>query len=306
MTGCCAIRTVHKEHGGLRAIVKLGVIIVVALLFSGCIQDNMVINIKPDGSGTIEETVLMGNSFVEMMQGLTKGMTEENPAEPKKPEAKKDDSDVFLKEMMDKAKTNAKEFGEKVTFVSAKPTKTKTATGYTAVYAFDDINKVTLNQNPGKKAPAGDDKSRDQDEGSLDAAKNDMIKFAFSKGPVSRLSVNMPPPKTSERSKTSEKPKKDAAEDPNSIEMMKAMFKDMKISIVLNMVGNIVNTNATYRTGQQVTLIDLDFGKLVSNQALLKQIDQEQPESIEEMKKLVKGVEGLKIEFSNPITVDFQ
>jgi hypothetical protein len=286
-------------------MLKLCAILIAACLFSGCIQDNTVINIKPDGSGTIEETVLMGNSFVEMMQGFAKGTADENPAGPKVSETKKEDSRAFLKEMMDKAKSNAKGFGEGVKFESATPVKTKTATGYTAIYSFDDINKVTLNQNPGKKAP-GDDKSRDQGTAGDDRAKNDMIKFAFSKGPVSRLSVNMPPPQTTEKPAAKDEAGKDGAEDPNALEMMKAMFKDMRVSIVLNIVGNIVDTNAMYRSGQNVTLIDLDFGKLVGNPALMKKINQAQPQSIEEVKKMVKGIEGLKLEFSNPVTIDFK
>ena len=57
-------------------------------LFSGCIQDNTVINIKPDGSGTIEETVLMGNSFIDMMEGMTRGMTEAKAQDDASPKEK--------------------------------------------------------------------------------------------------------------------------------------------------------------------------------------------------------------------------
>ncbi len=283
---------------------RLSAICAAICLFSGCIQDNTVINIKPDGSGTIEETVLMGNAFIDMMQGLTKGMSEagaQDTAEPKEPKPKNDES--VIAEMMEKAKTNAKEFGDGVKFVSAKPAKTQTASGYTAVYSFDDISKVTLNQNPGKKTP-GESKKEGAD---AEAAKNDAIKFAFKKGPVSRLSVTMPPPKTDEKKdKKDEAAGKDQSDDPNAIEMLKSMFKDMKVSIVLNMMGDIVKTNATYRTDKKITLIDMDFGKLINDMPLLKKINQAQPQSVEEVKAMVKGMEGLKLEFTSPVTVDFK
>lgn len=294
--------TAAKKPHRFWMTLKLSAVCAAIFILSGCIQDNMVLNIKPDGSGTIEETVLMGNSFIEMMQGLTKGLSEaaeedKGKAETTKPQ--KDDS--FIDEMMEKAKTNAKDYGEGVKFVSAKPAKTKTASGYTAIYSFDDINKVTLNQNPGKKTP-GDSKKDD-----ANAAADDNIKFAFKKGPVSRLSVTMPPPKTEgKKDKKEEAKKKDEAEDPNAVEMMKSMFKDMKVSIVLNMMGDIVSTNATYRTDKKITLIDMDFGKLVGDAALLKKINEAQPQSVEEIKSMVKGIEGLKLEFNNPVTVDFK
>jgi len=272
-------------------------------LFSGCIQDNTVINIKPDGSGTIEETVLMGNSFIDMMEGMTRGMTEAKAQDDASPKEKPKSDDSVVTEMIDKAKTNAKEFGEGVKFVSANPVKTETASGYTAVYSFNDISKVTLNQNPGKKTPGDAKKEVAGDE----AAKNDTIKFAFKKGPVSRLSVNMPPPRTEEKKdKKEEAAQKEQADDPQALEMLKAMFKDMKVSIVLNMMGDIVSTNATYRTDKKITLIDMDFGKLVNDMPLLKKINQTQPQSVEEVKTMVKGMEGLKMEFTNPVTVDFK
>ncbi len=283
-------------------MVKLSAVCAAIFFLSGCIQDNMVLNIKPDGSGTIEETVLMGNSFIEMMQGLTKGMSEQGGEDKGKAEGAKPKSDEsVITEMMEKAKTNAKDFGEGVKFVSAKPAKTQTASGYTAVYSFQDISKVTLSQNPGKKSP-GESKKED-----AEAVKNDTIRFAFKKGAVSQLSVMMPPPKTEEKKdRKDEAEKKKEAEDPNALEMMKSMFKDMKVSIVLNMMGDIVNTNATYRTGKRVTLIDMDFGKLVNDMPLLKKINEAQPQSVEEMKAMVKGVEGLKLEFNNPVTIDFK
>lgn len=283
-------------------MLRLSAVCAAIFLLSGCIQDNLMLNIKPDGSGTIEETVLMGNAFIEMMQGLTKGAGETGAEDKGKADvAKPKSDDSVITEMMDKAKANAKDFGEGVKFVSAKPAKTQTASGYTAIYSFDDISKVTLSQNPGKKSP-GESKKED-----AEAAKNDTIKFAFKKGPVSRLSVTMPPPKTEEKKdKKDGAGKKEEAEDPNALEMMKSMFKDMRVSIVLNMMGDVVSTNATYRTGKQITLIDMDFGKLINDMPLLKKINQAQPQSVEEIKTMVKGIEGLKLEFNNPVTIDFK
>ncbi len=285
-------------------VLRLSAVCAAICLLSGCIQDNTLINIKPDGSGTIEETVLMENSFIDMMQGLTKGTSEasgQDAAGPAEQRPKNDES--FIAEMMEKAQMNAKDFGEGVKFVSAKPAKTQTASGYTAIYSFDDISKVTLNQNPGKKT-SGESKKEGVDAG---AAKNDMIRFAFKDGPVSRLCVTMPSPKTEDKKdKKEETVQKDQADDPQAIEMLKSMFKDMKVNIVLNMMGDIVSTNATYRTDNKITLIDMDFGKLINDMALLKKINQAQPQSVEEVKAMVKGMEGLKLECTNPVTVDFK
>jgi hypothetical protein len=40
------------------------------VFLSGCIQDTIVIHVKPDGSGTIEETFLLSNSMFDMMESI--------------------------------------------------------------------------------------------------------------------------------------------------------------------------------------------------------------------------------------------
>lgn len=298
-----------KKAFRIGALLRVAVAIAAVCLFSGCIQDNVLVNIKPDGSGTIEETVLVSNSFIEMMQDIGKDFKEEGKEGTKQEGAaaeKKKPPDV-VGEMMEKAQKSENDFGEGVKFVSAKRSKTDTASGYTAIYSFRDINKVTLNQNPGKKTP-GDESKKDKNGGDKDASKNDTIKFAFIKGSPAKLTVQMPPPKAKkdEKSAAPEKDKPQATDDPKAIEMMKTIFKDMRVSIVLNIDGDIVNTNATHRSGRKITLIDMDFGKLIGDIELLKKINKEQPETLEEMKKMVKGIEGLKLEFNSPVTVEFK
>lgn len=291
---------------GLRAVL----IIAVAFVLSGCIDDTISVTVRPDGSGTIEETILMGNEFIEMMQEMSKSLSEEGKEKTGQAPARNDakSRDAVVTGMMEKAKMSAKDFGEGVSLVSVKPARSDSASGYTAVYAFKDIGKVMLNQNPGSKTPLNDkDKEKDRGVGGKDASGKDTIRFVFTKGSPARLSVHMPPPKPADRDEKEETaPKEPAKDDPNAIEMMKAIFKGMRVSIVLTVDGDIVKTNATHRSGRKITLIEMDFGRLISHAELLKKIDREKPQSLEEMKTALKNVEGLKLEFEDPVVVDFR
>jgi hypothetical protein len=301
-------RVVRPAWVALRA----ALIMAAAFILSGCIDDTISVTVKPDGSGTIEETVLMGNEFIEMMQEMAKGSGEEGKDKteqaPARSEAK--NYDAVVTGMMEKAKNSAKDFGEGVRLVSVKPARSDSASGYTAVYAFKDIGKVMLNQNPGSKTPLNDeDKEKDKAAGAggKDTPSKDRIRFVFTKGSPARLAVHMPPPKPAdkdEKEKTAQK--EPAKDDPNAIEMMKAIFKGMRVSIVLTVDGDIVKTNATHRSGRKITLIEMDFGRLISHAELLKKIDREKPQSLEEMKTALKNVEGLKLEFEDPVVVDFR
>ncbi|MDD3846103.1 MAG: hypothetical protein PHC90_07030 [Syntrophorhabdaceae bacterium] len=278
---------------------KAAVIIAAGLILSGCINDTMSISVRPDGSGTIEETVLMGNEFIEMMQNMGKNLNEEGKGATGQAPAQDDATkhEGVVSEMMEKAKNNVKDFGEGVRFVSVKPAKTDSASGYTALYAFDDIGKVTVNQNPGGKAPL---KGKEKEKG----REKDVIRFVFTEGSPARLSIHMPSPRPISKEKADRKGP--AKNDPGAIEMMKAVFKDMKVSIALTIEGDIVKTNATYRSGRKITLVEMDFGRLISHAELLQKIDKEQPQSIEEMKTMLKNIEGLKLEFENPVIIDFK
>ena len=294
-------------------------LLIAMVLLSGCIQNHTVIHVKPDGSGNIEETVLLSDVMLDLMESFATGMTDS--------EGQKDDQisndttkdkgdsgkevkktrDDLIADMSKDAGKRAAQFGDRVKLVSVKPVKTDTAGGYTAVYAFQDIGQVKVNQNPSDKV---DGKGTEKDNSSK---KQEFILFKFIKGAPSKLIVTSPELKDT----TGEKPgvpnkaepvevKPNKESDAQNIEMMKTLFKDMTLSISLQFDGIIVNTNATYRYGSTVTLMEMDFGKIINNSELFRQMSTAKPQSIEEVKALLKGVRGLKVELNNPVIVEFK
>lgn len=285
--------------------------------FHGCVQDTTIIHIKPDGSGTIEETTLFSNSMLELMETFSDSMAvsetqkddqvKKDTAKSEPQKGKEKTRDDLLAKMVKDAEMRAATFGTAVKFISAKPVESENGSGYTALYAFQDINLVKVNQNPRDKVAGQKAEKSDS------PPKEEFLLFTFTKGSPSRLVVSFPSRKdgASDTSSPPDTPK--AGEDTSSkeadaqaAEMMKDLFQDMKIIISLQCEGTIVQTNATYREGSMVTLIEMDFGKIMSNAALLKKLTTAKPQSIEETKALLKNVEGLKIETNNPVTIEFK
>jgi hypothetical protein len=283
---------------------------------TGCIQDTIVIHVKPDGSGTIEETSLLSNSMVDLMESIAGSMTgpgkeggvqdnKDATNGSSKKEAKQTRDDVIAKMVKD-AEKRAETFGATVKFISAKPVRTDTASGYNAVYAFQDISQMRVNQNPGDKM---DGKKAEKSE----PPKEEYLLFKFTKGHPAKLVVTLPPQKETSGDKSSTADSGKAVEGKSNKEasaqapeMMKNLFQDMKLKIALRFEGTILKTNATYRDGSTVTLIEMDFGKIISNATLFKQLLAVNPQSIGETKALFKNVEGLKFETNNPLTVEFE
>ena len=291
------------------------------ICLSGCIQKHTILYVKPDGSGVIEETVLISDMVADTMDSFAAGVktlgeeAEEKPDNNTLKDKKNEDSEKEAKknrkklvaDMSKEAEKNAAQFGDYVKLVSVETIKTDSASGYKSIYSFNDIGKIRINQNPRDKVEEnnvvkGNSSGRDK-----------FITFTFTKGSPARLIITFPALQNDTEMKQGTAKKEDSAgmkpdkeSDRESIEMMKKLFKDMKLSIAIKVDGVIVKTNATYREGSKITLMDIDFAKIIDNIELLKKISTINPNSIEEMKSWLRDIPGVRNEFCNPVVVEFQ
>jgi hypothetical protein len=270
--------------------------ILVAVSLSACLQQEKLIKLKTDGSGTVEETMVMGKEVVAQMKQMADGFGAFAQGKAKA------DGGATPFQIMDEKKLReaAGKMGEGVTFVSAKPITTATGEGFTAVYAFTDINKLKIDQNPGENMPGADNPMLQK----ANKSKKEPVKFEFSKGSPASLTVKLPQPKQSDLPK--ERPQLPASGQDMAAMMMQQMFKDMKVSLAIEVAGRITETNAEYKDTSRVTLMEMDFNKVLANPEKFKALSAAQPKTIEEAKALVKGTEGIKAETQPTVTVKFQ
>ena len=273
--------------------IRLLGIFLVCLLAMGCIQSSTVIKVEPDGSGTVEETMMMNKEVLQQMKAMMAFGQQEG----------QDASELdFFKE--DELKAKASEMGEGVTYVSSEKLSTDTKEGVKAVYSFKDITKLRFNPSPEDSMPSGPEgmgmpkNEPDKDEG--------FYTFQFSKGNPSNL-VIVAPKKESSPDETPNEMPEDMDEDISDmkLEMMKGMFKDMKVTFAVEVDGKIMDTNATYRDGSKVTLMEMDFSQLVSNIDKFKEFAKKQPESISDVQEIMKDIEGIKVEMNEKVEIKF-
>lgn len=285
-----------------RILLVLSALLCVSL--TACFQISTLVKVKPDGSGNIEETFLMSKELVKQMNAMASQMSAvgEEGGKPDKKKGKKPAKDMFGVLNVEELKKKVNEMGEGVTYVSSNKVTTDTLEGYRAVYAFKDINKVKFNQNPGEKMSPG--------QGGGSTEKKEFVSFQFTKGNPSRLNINMPESKTPDKPKEPEgEVKKEQPDDQNSEmmkEQMKKMFTGMKIGFDVEVIGKIVETNATHRKGGRITIMELDFEKLLEMPEELKKFSQAKPQTIEDAKQLMKDIPGIKVELNKEVTIDFK
>jgi hypothetical protein len=265
-------------------LARTAVIALAAMLASGCIRSQTVVKVKPDGSGTVEQTILMNLAF---MKGMFSGLGgPQGPA----PGAVSDDD----------MKRAAARMGEGVTFVSNTPLKADDGfEGSTALFSFTDITKLRVDQDPNLSGSTT---------GGLATPPRDAnpVTFGFKRsdaGSVLTVTLN-DKPASGQASAPAGGPSMD---NPQMLEMMKSMFKGFKVGIDIEVAGKILKTNADHVAGSRVTLLEMDVEKLLQDETKLQQVQKMlgPTASVSELKPYLKDVKGLKV--NDPVvTIQFR
>lgn len=261
-------------------------VLVAAAFASACITSTTTVKVKPDGSGTVEQTMLVNTAMIEQlgtmissqMGGTSKTTSKSaNPFE-----------DAFNEDKM-KAEI-AKMKG--VRLVSRTPIKQNGLEGVKVVLAFDDVNQLVLDENVGSK---GSDPMR--------------VSLKKNAAGASVLTIQFPDKPGGEAPKDQAKAKKSAPK-PEDLAMAQMFFKGFRVQMAVEVQGTLIRTSSPYVAGNTVTLLDLDMEKLFANPAALSSLD-DLPfgpgMSVTEARAALakSGVQGIKI--NDPtVTIEFK
>jgi hypothetical protein len=270
------------KRAGVAALVAA-----VALLCTGCLSVETTVRVNADGGGTVHQVFMMNREFLQMMKEFgSMGQSSDD-------EADADDELDLIQE--DELRRAAEEMGEGVRFLSAVPLSTDAQQGYEAVYAFENIEELRVNQNPSEKvpgdAPAGPEEAQE------------FVTFQLQRGNPNVLTVHFPQDETEVDARRDEAPEE---LDPSMAMMMRDFYENMRISLLLEVNGIIVSTDATYRSQNVITLLDMDFGKIVEDEERFMRLAQSRADTLEELKLLVQDVPGLKLEMQERIVVRYR
>ena len=264
---------------------------IVVFLLAGCFQVSTVVRVNPDGSGTVVETMLLSKMMIAKMNEMMQGFAGEGGAKP-------EPIDMFDPA---KLKAQAAGMGEGVSYLSGEKTETAEYSGYTATYTFKDINRLRLNQQNGESVGADGGK-----------ASSLPVLFHFSKGSPATLVIEQPREKNSVKSAEApqeniESPQaaKGAMPDAEAKQLME-MFMGMKLALLVEVNGTIVESNATHRDGRKITLVDFDLSKLGSSIPQLEKLKLLKGSSLAEAKELMKDFPGIKMDLNDRLTVVFR
>jgi hypothetical protein len=263
------------------------VVFIAAGAATGCLSSTTIVKLRPDGSGTIEQSVLVNPEMAKSLAALASQMGGEKSPPPTLPSPR---------ELMDESrlKEAASRFGRGVRFVSSAPLKEGELEGSRAVFAFDDINALTVDQSP-------------------DAAshpRRDQVGFTLSRQPngTSVLTINFPQDEHRAPTGAAATPAEPRQQvPPEALALIRPFLEGMRVAIALDVDGTLVKTNAEHVTGKRITLLDVNFSELLKDPAALQKLSSVGPGAgIGDLKPVLQGVPGIKVNTSPTLSVEFR
>jgi hypothetical protein len=274
--------------------VRFCALCVSVLALSACLNTSTLIRVAPDGSGTIEQTLLFNaksieNAFAGMgFKPTGKSSSRSGPA-------------------MDEAsmKKAAESLGNGITLVSVTPVKQPSGyEGVTARFRFADITALDTSEflmpGPAKELSPGADGS----------GSGDRVRFTMQRTPAGTSVLTATFDDTTSGSGKSSKNKNNAGpglDDPEVRQIVKTLFKGFRIGIDLEVIGQVVRADADHVNGKRITIAEIDMEELLLNGDKLNSLDKVlgPDASIAEMRPHLNKIKGLKI--NRPVmTVEFR
>lgn len=247
-------------------------------LLSSCLSSGIDIVVNKDGSGEISQTFNVQKEYISFMNLGEQGISDLNMI----------DKETLI--------SMAAQMGEGVTFSKVEPvSETSSYGGYTAYFKFPDITKVRTPPMP--MTTPGEE---------IDTT--DWISFDFKKGGTAKLTIISPQEEDEEDwddgdvDSDSETPD---MEDESMADQMKQIYKTMHFWLKIKVNGSISTTNALYVDGSEISIIDMDFEKVVENDDLFKHMTSGNNPDLEEVRDQLEKI-GVKVDDQEKIEVSFR
>ncbi len=261
--------------------VRAAVALAAAAVGTACLDTSTLVTVKPDGSGTIQQRILVSTEGLEDALGgmgfKSKGGATKKSGGPKAGDLRADAARV----------------GDGVELVSVEPlTAPAGFQGAVATYSFRDIRKLRADEflMPG---PPG---------GASSAPGDARTAFTFTTTPdgTALLSIVFDEKPAKKKKGTADKNAPQdfpGLTDAKALEMVKTLFRGFKVGLDVEVAGDIVRTNADHVNGRRITLMAFDMDALLADESRLKALDKvlSPGASLAEARPLLAGIDGIKI-----------
>ena len=262
-------------------------VVLCAVGLSGCLTSNVLVTVRPDGSGTVEyTTTLRPAALSEFEKLLSPELAAARPPAP---------------DMSDPRSWRAEDrIGRDVRLVSAKPLKTAETIGWALTYEFEDVTALDIDLMPlmplmpGMRGFYGI------------AAKNTgattRLRATLETIPdgMERLTVHFP---RFDMDTAAEPPASWASGTPDEMAALRHVMKGSRLTLAVETQSPLTRTNSPFRDGDRVTLLDADIAEALFSRQISMLVTT--PASFDELLTIFSDLPGITLARERDITLDF-
>ena len=252
---------------------------------SGCFTSSVLVTVRPDGSGTVEQTTIMRPSAMAEFQKLVSPDLAAGPTDP-----------VAISRELQKYAAETRQ-GRNLRVRSTRPLNTADTTGWALIYDVDDVTAMDLDlmpQMPGMRGFYGM---------AVKDAASTRLKVTLE--PIAdgleRLTIHFP---RFAMDPSAEPPASWASGSAAEMSALRNVMKGSRITIVVKSEAPIVRTNSPFREENRVTLLEADVEEaLFSRQIGMLAAT---PSTFEELLTMFADLPGVTLAREHDITIDVQ
>lgn len=243
------------------------------LPLAGCFQIASTITVRPDGSALVrDEVTLSGMATLALL------------------EDEKGEGGVSKAQLQARAAA----LGPGVTLVGLD----RRDDGFTAVYSVPDVGRLRYTV---PDLPVGDD---DGDETIADASLD--LTFAFDGGRPAVLRVVVPEEEAPDAPDAEPMTAAERAEAAQGLRIVRALLGDARVVVEVAVEGRVVETDAAFRDSSIVTVYDVGFDALLDAIEENPELMGEGEPPVGQLRTLLAGREGVRLQEPGTVTVRFE
>ena len=265
---------------------KAGALLCGTVGLSGCLTSNVVVTVRPDGSGTVEDTTIVRTSAMAQFQTLVSPELGVKPPDP-----------VAISQELQKYAVQTR-LSRNLRVRSSRRVNTADTTGWALTYDFDDVTAVDLDLMPQMPGLQGFYRVAAKEAGASTRFKVTLEPIA---GGLERLTMHFP---RFAMDPSAEPPASWASGSPAEMTALRNVMHGSRITMVVKSEAPIVRTNSPYRDENRVTLFDVDIEEaLFSRQIGMLATT---PSRFEDLLTAFADLPGVTLAHEHDITIDFQ
>lgn len=255
---------------------RLMMVVLVAMLLTGCYEIDVRIKVNIDGTGLVTETLKMNKDVIKVNG---------KPLEKSTP--------MSATEINERIKA----YGGQVRLVSNEGILTEKSFGYKVVFEFDDVNKFRFSMKQWPRKDLSYNFKLTQGDSSILQITSNIDLFADAEKGL-----------TAEEKKL-KKLREELTNDPKFKELMKKnaeQLADARLSICVELGGKVLKSNAMYSQGSVIDLFSVDFNQIKLSQDFEKLMTMQNSGKLTKDEYMKMRLPGVRVELQKEITVEYQ